>query len=465
MRTTALQKRSPAGRIGAICQIAAIRQIVPILIALCLPIAFASCSRSLGYGLLLWSVDEPSVPSGTVVKVYIKSNIDGVWVVGVPDSKQKLELPLWQLDFIGSRGKAADRAEAFAPYAATYAEAVQDGLPIRAEPDNGARRVYRLRQGQIVKVLGKAEGNPAMAGDAPLPGDWLSVLTEDGAVGYCFSYRLRVFDQAAGKPASAGAVAAEAATDPDMDYMASQLWYPEAYKEMIDSRRIDLSRFTASYGFFPGQDSGLVRISLPGLSAEYPYASIQKVRDGVWRFEGTSVQVTLRSKSVLAVQHTDGTGAQKSYVFVTLPVEARDLIDQETERRAALFAAIASRGPSFRSENYGQLSFSEGAAPGTGSFEWTGYDLLVPSAVPAGASGTGAAELPLFLDESLQGRYDGALSLRFDGLPPGRTVDFLYNLEPEGLRLEYAPPSCIDGIVVKQRASAPIVISFSRSER
>ena len=47
----------------------------------------------------------------------------------------------------------------------------------------------------------------------------------------------------------------------------------------------------------------------------------------------------------------------------------------------------------------------------------------------------------------------------------GKTVDFLYVLEPEGLRLEYAPPSCIDGIVVKQRASAPIVISFSRSER
>ncbi len=453
MRTTALQKRSPAGRLAAL------------LIALSLPIAFASCSRSLGYGVLLWSIDEPSIPSGTVVKVFIKSNIDGVWVVGVPGSKQKLELPLWQLDFVGSRGKANGKAESFAPYAATYAEAVQDGLPIRAEPDNGARRVYRLRQGQIVKVLGKAEGNPAMAGDAPLPGDWLSVLTEDGAVGYCFSYRLRVFDQAAGKPASAGAVAVEATADPDMDYMASQLWYPEVYKEMIDSRRIDLSRFTASYGFFPGQDSGLVRISLPGLSAEYPYTSIQKIRDGVWRFEGTSVQVTLRSKSVLAVQHTDGSGAQKSYVFVTLPVEAQDLIDQEIERRAALFAAITSRGPSFRSENYGFLSFSPGESSAAVRFEWTGFDLLVPSAVPSGASNAGAAELPLFLDESLQGRYDGALSLRFDGLPPGKTVDFLYVLEPEGLRLEYAPPSCIDGIVVKQRASAPIVISFSRSER
>ncbi|MDR2103355.1 MAG: SH3 domain-containing protein, partial [Treponema sp.] len=98
------------------------------------------------------------------------------------------------------RGKAArQRAADFAPLALTYAETLQDGLPIREEPDNGARRVYRLKIGQIIKILAKVPGNPAISttGD-PLPGDWYQVLTEDGSTGYCFSYRLRLFEHTGG---------------------------------------------------------------------------------------------------------------------------------------------------------------------------------------------------------------------------------------------------------------------------
>jgi hypothetical protein len=86
----------------------------------------------------------------------------------------------------------------------TYAEAVQDGLPIRSEPDNGARRVYRLKQGEIVKVLSRAERSPAMSGDTPLPGEWLKVLTDDGSSGYCFSYRLKLFEHTGDSLSSIG---------------------------------------------------------------------------------------------------------------------------------------------------------------------------------------------------------------------------------------------------------------------
>ncbi|MFA6507714.1 MAG: hypothetical protein WCT14_16555, partial [Treponemataceae bacterium] len=74
----------------------------------------SSCSQIKGYGLLLWSVDEPQIPSGTMLTVYIKSNIDNVWVVGVPGTKDKIELPLWKMELIGSKGKTKSAAKKFA---------------------------------------------------------------------------------------------------------------------------------------------------------------------------------------------------------------------------------------------------------------------------------------------------------------------------------------------------------------
>jgi hypothetical protein len=401
-----------------------------------------------------------------VLPVYIRSNIDGVWVVGVPEAsqgaKKKIELPLWQLELYKSKRKALAAAERFSEFAKMYAETSQDGLPIRAEPDNSARRVYRLKQGEIVKVLARAEGSPAMSGDTPLPGEWLKVLTDDGSTGYCFSYRLRLFEHERGSLASGGAVKAveTVAEDPKLDLVLSRPWSPEAYKEMIETRRIDLDRFSERWGFFPGQDLGIVRISLPNLELSYPYTAVTRVEDNVWRFEGTPVQVTLRNDSLLAVQYSDAGGAQRTLLFTALGNDVVDLIAQENERRNALLDAIRKRGPSFRSENYGLLTFLE-----DGAFTWTNFQLLVPSIVGDEALPSGRAEIKLFLDDSLAPSYTGALSLRFDGQSSTTNVDFLYVLEPNGLRLEYLPPSSLDGLLVKRRASSPTVIFFTRAER
>jgi len=250
--------------------------------------------------------------------------------------------------------------------------------------------------------------------------------------------------------------------------MLSRTWRPELYKELIDSRRIDLERFSSKFGFFPGPDSGVAKLVVPGLELEQPYSGIKKLRDGVWRFEGSSFQATLRTNSVLAVQYSDAAGAQRTLVFVDLPAEADDVIAQELERREALLETIRRLGPDFRSENYGRLSFDPANASGdafSGGFSWSGYDLLRSVAIPPEASESGVAEMRLFLDASLSAAYSGAFSLRFEGAPRDRTVDFLYVLEPNGLRLEYLPPASLEGTLVKRRAASPIVISFARAER
>ena len=419
-----------------------------------------SCSR-LGWGILLWSTEEPPIRSGTVLPVYIKSNIDKVWVVGVPETlikdksePDKIEIPLTQFEFAGSRKKANLRAQDFAEYASVYAENLQDGLPIRDNPDNGSRRVYRLRLGEIIKVLDIVEGNPPISttGD-PLPGDWYKVLTHDGVTGYCFSYRLRIFNHLEGPLQAAVVTRNEAEPDPDLDMVLSRTWSPESYLQMLTSRRINIRELERNYRFDPGQDTGIAKIVLPDMEKEFVYDGIYPDGERAWRFEGTSLQMNLRTNTTLAVQFTEDNGSRRALVFVALSSDVNDLIIQENSRREAQYAAIYEQGPVFTSNNYGTIIFTQ-----ANGFSWTGFDLLVPQLIPFEAKGEGQVYMDLFIAQSFTERYTGAVTFRFSG--SNTILRFMYSLDNQGMRLEVVPDYAVEDITVTRRSSSPMVLYF-----
>ncbi|MDR2435388.1 MAG: SH3 domain-containing protein [Treponema sp.] len=426
-------------------------------------LAFTSCSR-LGWGVLLWAVEEPPIPSGTVLPVYIRSNIDKVWVVGVPKAfrnaggPDKVEVPLARLELAGGKRKAARRAEAFAGYARTYAENLQDGLPIRNDPDNSGRRVYRLRTGEIIKILEQVEGNPAIsASGEPLPGDWYRVLTADGSTGYCFSYRLKLFEHRGG-PLVAAPPERDAPPSPELDALMAKVWSPESYGQMLANRRVNIEAFERRWGFYIGQDTGIAHIYLPNLDRSFAYSGIRADGERAWRFEGTNLRMDLRSDTTLAVQFTDDDGATRTLLFIALPAAVDDLIMQENARRETLFYSIYNQGPVFTSNNYGTIVFSP-----DGEFGWIGFDLLVPRVIPEGVGG-GRVAMDLFLTPSFEGRYNGACTFYFSA--PGREtpVHFMYIMDSQGLRLEWAPDYCIEDATVTRRDSSPVVLYFFRDE-
>jgi hypothetical protein len=421
----------------------------------------------LGWGVLLWSIEEPAIPSGTILPVYIRSNIDRVWVVGIPAQYQvkggidKFEVPLAQLELAGGRWAARKRAAAFSEYALTYAETLQDGLPIRESTDNGSRRVYRLKMGQIIKILARVEGTPAVSSSGdPLPGDWYLALTEDGVTGYCFSYRLRLFEHQGGVLVLNTETAEAEQEDPELEQVLSHIWSPESYGAMVSSGRIDTDQLAKHWRFFPGRDEGIARIYLPDIDRTFPYTRIRAAGNRAWQFEGAPLRMSLRSDAALQVQYTDDNGASRSLVFTALAADVDDLIIQEQERRNALFQAVYDRGPVFSSANYGTLSFSP-----DGAFSWTGYNLLIPQIVPARIMGGGVIDMRLFIAPSVTSPYTGAFSLNFNGIGgSGVTVDFMYALDDQGFRIEYVPPENIDGVTVTRRAASPTVIYFQRAD-
>ena len=120
-----------------------------------LSIFLTSCSGIIGYGVLLWNDNEHKLSDGTVVPVYLKSNISKVYVIGLPDTKEKIEVPLWQLSSPEKKSKAVKRAEKYAEYKNMYAKSAIDGLPIRADKVNTSKQVYRLRKNETVKTMYK----------------------------------------------------------------------------------------------------------------------------------------------------------------------------------------------------------------------------------------------------------------------------------------------------------------------
>ena len=94
----------------------AIKLFVLVTVVLCAIFSFSSCSRLMGYSVVLWSVPEQNLTDGMIVPVYIKSNITHTYVIGIPETDQKCEVPLWQISEPTSKKDVKELSEKYAEY-------------------------------------------------------------------------------------------------------------------------------------------------------------------------------------------------------------------------------------------------------------------------------------------------------------------------------------------------------------
>ncbi len=450
----------------------------------------------MGYGVVLWSIPEHGLFDGTVVPVYVRSNIGKVYIIGIPDSKQKIEVPLWRITAPESKRKALKTAQRFAEYGRRYAFAALDGLPIRTEPVNTAKQVYRLRLNEVIKVLYKGKGQAVMAGNAPLEGEWLGVLTEDGTSGWCFSYNLRLFDERDGEQAKVLQPAEE--EDELLEAVLKTEWVPEYYKSIIASGKIDTDRIKSEYGFDTGADSGFVSVSLPELSAEAAYKGTAKTGENTYTFTGTPFSMTVLSPSSVIVQYTGQDGLPVSYNFISLDQsgavqfvslaqsvqgengfagdsdeqkdEQKDepkkedciaaLIENENRRRTEQYRRLSSFGPVFVSSNYGTLQLNE-----NGSFMWRNFKPaitsgILPQSLNRESALRGTVSIRYFISNALENQFDGVLTFAINGIED--EVNFLYKTEETGLRLEDMRGASVRNGVVQSRSGNPSVLFFAK---
>lgn len=422
---------------------------------------FSSCSNRIkGYGVLLWNLPEYKLQDGDLVPVYIRSNISQVYVIGTTQGKK--EIPLWQITTPQMKFKAKKTAKKFEEYKHTYASVALDGLPMRAEPVNTAKQVYRLKKAETIKVLYKGSGQAVMSGKKALEGDWLRVLTSDGTTGWCFSYNLRLFEtDINGERINGQVTEEENKVDAELTEMLKGIWYPESYKTMIDTGRIDPTRINLSYNLHLEEETNKLSFNMPEVkNKQWDYTGAQEdntiVNATAYKLNNIPIIVSVKSPVYIVVRYTGESGKPEDFNLVKVDSDFAQLIQEEIQRRETEYERIYMFGPNFRSSSYGQLSLQENH-----SFTWNNKNLLVPGVIPSSAKSTGNVQIKYFLIRSLAQAYDGVLTFKFDGT--NKEVNFFYKIEETGLRLEDATGAVMDNNTFKERGISPLIVFFSKS--
>ncbi len=426
------------------------------LFSLLFTIVLSGCSdKIIGYSVLLWTIPEQNLQAGNVLPVYIKSNISHVYIVGKEDG-EKIEIPLWQMTEPVKKSKIAHVAKRYQEHSHTYASVKTDGLPCRAEAVNTSKQVYRLRKGEVIKILYQGNGQAPMTGGKPLEGNWYKILTDDGTQGWCFSYNLKLYEvDDTGKPVGGQAVVVEEEKDDRWDIVLANVWYPEEFKALIDSGNIDLTKLHPSYRFKIDLETKKVTLNTTAIHESWDFTGYTKTDDREYTLKGIPMKIIYRNAGYIVLRYTDSSGKPQDLNFVTLSENVSDIVNAEKERRSQAYMQIWSHGPIYSSSSYGKIEFNE-----DGAFRWTGFKLLVPSIIDAGTKSTGSASVKYSLAKSLSSSYDGVLTMKFDGM--NRELNFLYKLDGNALRLEDTTGANFSGNQIKSRGTSPVIIYLKK---
>lgn len=445
--------------------------------AVLLSLALLSCSSRIGWGLVLWTVKGTTARAGSIVPLYLKSNITKEFVIGIRDEKNRetrVEVPIWQIEQFSSRRAAERRLAGLGELSGMYMIAQRDGLPVRAKPDNISRREYRLHQGEMVKILDKAEGEAVYTGGAALQGDWYLVLTMDGTRGYVFSATMSLYDESQGE---APAVSEAVADIEAIGAVFSMTWRPSYFSAMLDEGRVDLDYFSTRFGLFGDAANRQIRVELPGFSKVFQYASI--AQDKGWLvFSPSGLRIRMEGEDSLLASWSrkEGTPADlggewkpgDEYArFISLEQDMKQAVRMEEARRSdALKAFVSAAGGEYGAAGIVVFGSEEGGSleiwPG-GTYEWKELHRLPAGFAPEGDDGdssqAGLIVPGLRLSPELAGEWQGGFSLYPENT--ARRTDYVYRLAGGGMTLALAAPGGISG-EVSAVDSRPGTVSMAR---
>ncbi len=423
-----------------------------IIVILAVTVTLTGCGRRLGYGVLLWSEDEDQIASGSVVSVVSESDLQDTYLIRLDASRSEAgavetTVARWRVRFFETEEEASGAADAYKELATVYARSERNALPMRSAPELKAGNImYRLRDGEVVKLIGREDEQTDLSG---LVSYWYLALTETGIEAYVFGYELSLFD-----PLDPDAEFAESgAVDPLLELLLDNVWRPIYFVDMIVNGAYDLGLFREEYGLFPNPEERSLELVMPYHSTTFNYDAVVDVGPRKYLAEGTSLQLTFNRGDELSLQYLlDG----RQYILAMQRVtgEIQDYVDAELERRSDTYQRLLDRGPAFSSGNYGRITLLEDQR-----FIWSGYERLVPAAIPNGLGTGGRVILDLYLGPQLTDQYDGAVSFKFDGHPD--PVSFAYALVPDGIRMIYVPRNDIHDFIVMGSGVSSITLFFS----
>ena len=426
---------------------------------------FFSCAKTIGFGVIIWKDEGDALELGNIVRICAQSEASKIYIVSIDGEAEQYEVPMRKILKVAYKKDAIELKDKLEQCLQMYAASLADGLPLREEPDNSSKQIYRLREHQLLKLLWEGSGVPVERAGKMLEGKWFYVMSDDGVQGWCFSHKLDIFDAKVGRSESKGVSVGilakkdgEQVLDEALERLFNSTWHPEYYRKMLNNKVVDLDKMSQSYGFFAGKDTNIAKVILPTIQRTFAYSEIKKVRDK-YRFGDSPLSVYVRNTDIITVEFTDEEGTRLYENFVTLNASIEKIIENEKNRREEELKKLAGN---YFSHNYGNLELKE-----EGYFVWTGYTALVPFVIPDSVGNGGTLSLNYFISRSIkkQTTYQGVLSFKFSSISsfvnPEDTVDFMYEIKDDAIVMEPVLKEGIeDGLVVAR--SDAITLYFEK---
>ena len=413
-------------------------------------LTITGCGRKLGYGVMLWTPDKEYVNNGDLVTVYEKSSLRSTYLISPSENKKdKREVDLWRVRLFEKETDAVQFRADYADYVNSYARCEKTGLPMRDKPETSGERVYKLAEGQSMKILSKASDKIQVGN---LEGTWYLVLTNDGIEGYCFDYSLLMYTlDEKGEPVYEQK---QKQAKPTLESLFSTIWRPKFYEENYNLKQVNINTFKADYRLDFDNDSKMVNYK--GLKNKFQrsYTSVIEVGFNKYSFEGADFWVTFYEGGFISIQYAlDGKDIAETWVNLSRSPD--EIINEEYARRKSLYETLQNNFSTAKSDRFGTLKFT-----GDNNFEWTNKNRLIASKVispSAGSSGT--VSFDYFPDETIMDRYQGGMAFRFAS---GEKAVFLFRLEGGTLYLKWVNPKNIDRDIIKSDFTVDgVEITFS----
>ncbi len=454
-------------------------------------LALCSCGpRAIGYGVVLWGETSGPAATGAVVSIIKQSQLNNMYFYVAPGEKTPREIPMGRVRFFNRRSDAAKFVGSYTGYLSTWAVSRKQDpppLPVREEPKAEAKPVYKLKPGQLIKVVGRTETKETIK---PYTNYWYEVVTEDGFGGWCFGHYLSVFTAWEDPAIMARKIMSQ---DEVLDRILGSTWRPIWFKDMQAMGTIDLTRFREEIGLFPEPSENIFRLVLPRYSLDFRYERLERVGTGNYECKGTDLRISVLDDERIQINYKYK-NQEVGGVYVVFEKDVAELVAAEQKRRQEIFDSFMAKGGTLASSAYGRIRLEPGMR-----FSWQGYERLVPAVIARGAGAEGSVDFPYHLAKGLQGAYDGVITFAFDALSgqpasaeagslesastpragtPGargapdvhgldaspREASFLYKTAPGGLRFTSLTPDSFQDLHVNRVGISPVIIFFSQGQ-
>ncbi len=419
---------------------------LPVLMSTLVLIALVtSCKEKyIGYGVLLWSPNENIVSTGAVLPVISKSKINNSYSVKGTNGKGTLELPTWRIELYEKETEASRAAQNVIKYKTIFARNLKDGLLIRKGPKVSSSRVYKMKKGQIIKIIGRSE---SMKNVGQYTGYWYNVLTQDGTKGFCFDHYLDIYDSS---------VPPEKQVNPAQELLTaafSKSYHPALFVTMIKNETIVLHSFKPQIGLFPNLENKTVTITTPAYSVTYSWEKPVLIDKRSFSIGDDSLEVSVLSDTHIRVQYQhEGEKILSEYYVID---NMEDVISNEMDRRTALYESLSKNGSTYVSSAYGTINFYSNR-----DFSWKNNSRLIPLVIPKNSGNTGKVYFDTFVSPDLQADADGVITFSFTSGIKKTDVNFLFKLSENKLKLTFVPGSYIQNHLVVRQTASPLILAF-----